>query len=235
MSAKLKKVQKYYSNAQSIKAVVDEVLTAAKDRFGLSPSQIAYADSFCSDELNSMQFPENEMTGPFKLGGLGGYPFAGITGMNAFAAHNPDGGAAVIFYGPHIGITQEGQVGNIMRAGQNDATSCCGSVSAALANLRDDNIQKNEAGKEDYQQKVIEQILLKEKERIQNSNQQMVEAIEVLYEAIDRQVTELISQTNFPCKNTIKAGGIFINSDKDTHAYWAPRRFEIFAPTDSAD
>lgn len=38
--------------------------------------------------------------------------------MGAFASHVPDEGAVSIYYGPHIGITQNGTIGEIHRLGQ---------------------------------------------------------------------------------------------------------------------
>ena len=41
-----------------------------------------------------------DLLGPFKMGGLNGFPFTGLTGMSAFSSHVPDNGAVLIFYGP---------------------------------------------------------------------------------------------------------------------------------------
>ncbi|MCD8539389.1 MAG: hypothetical protein LRY55_06200, partial [Leadbetterella sp.] len=71
------------------------------------------------------------MLGPFKMGGLNGYPFAGITGMNAFAHHVPEDGAVIVFYAPHIGITAEGNIGEISRIGQSRNSACCGAAKGA--------------------------------------------------------------------------------------------------------
>ncbi len=223
----LNNMQQYYSEARTAQDAVSKILSRVENNLKIAPPQIVYADSFCCDELCSMQFPQNEMNGSFKLGGLGGYPFSGLTGMKAFAGHIPDEGAALIFYGPHVGITEEGTIGKVKRIGQEHTTNCCGSASAALYKLLQNQIKKDDTDEEDYQQKMIEQILLKEEKRIKASNRQIVEAAEVIYEAIDHQIEQLISETEFNCSYLIKAGGIFINSDGDMEAFWAPRRFEI--------
>ena len=49
------------------------------------------------------------------MGGLDGFPFTGLTGMGAFASHVPDDGAVFVYYGPHIGITKDGVIGEIHR------------------------------------------------------------------------------------------------------------------------
>src|SRR5699024_742354 len=208
----LKTVQQFYPKAQPIEQVFQKALRTATDDLSIKPSKIVYADSFCSDEVNSIEFPWNENFAPFRLAGLGGYPFGGLTGMGAFAAHIPTEGVAIIFYAPHIGITNEGTAGKINRSGQQITTGCCGSETAALQKLLNDGIREGDFDDEDYQQKKIEQLLFKEKARIQNAEQNILEAVEVVYEAIESKIGQLINKTEFPCKNVIKAGGIYINS-----------------------
>ena len=45
------------------------------------------------------------------MGGLGGIPFVGKSGYGAFASHAPENGHIFIGYGPHVGITEEGEIG----------------------------------------------------------------------------------------------------------------------------
>lgn len=224
----LKTVQKFYPEARALEQTVRETTETANNDLAIPSGKLVCAYSFCSDELNFIQFPANDMNGSFNLGGLGGYPFGGITGMSAFAAHIPVDGAAVLFYGPHMGITADGMIGKINRNGQKTSTNCCGSISAAIHKLLHKEIKKGEVGDEDYQQQIIEQILLNEKERIRQSEQQIVEAAEVIYETISDKIDELVAKTTFPCKHIIKAGGIYINSDKNGKAFWAPKIFEVF-------
>lgn len=51
------------------------------------------------------------------IGGLGGIPFAGKTGFQAFASHVPDGGNLLILFGPHVGIDKLGKLGFVERRG----------------------------------------------------------------------------------------------------------------------
>lgn len=50
----------------------------------------------------------------------------------------------------------------------------------------------------DYQMNIIEQVLLRNQDRILKAETQIYEATEVIYEAIDNQIDELISKTNYP-------------------------------------
>jgi Limiting CO2-inducible proteins B/C beta carbonyic anhydrases len=75
-----------YPNALSTSDTVDAFLDLMGQRLGIAPGKIMLADSICSDDLNIIEYPKRayEMLGPFKLRGLDGFPFAGLTGMGAF-------------------------------------------------------------------------------------------------------------------------------------------------------
>jgi hypothetical protein len=224
----LKTVQQFYPNARTTEAQVEGMLKMIEDKYGLKANQIMHADSLCCDDVNAIQYPPkaHEMLGPFHLGGLDGYPFAGLTGMGAFAHHVPEDGAILIFYAPHIGVTKDRKIGEINRYGQSSNSSCCGAAQAGLGKLREDGINKGEIRDNDFQQSTIEQILLAEKDRILKSNNQIFEATEVIYEAIDKQISFLISQTDYPCKHLFQIGGVFINGDRDMRSFGSFKRFE---------
>ncbi|WP_224994655.1 hypothetical protein [Cesiribacter sp. SM1] len=183
-------VRRHYPKANTTTASVHTLFNELQSKFGLAPHQILHADSICSDDVNSIEYPPSayDMLGPFKLGGLDGYPFAGLTGMSAFAHHVPKDGAVVIFYAPHIGITGEGSIGQVNRIGQKQPSACCGAVSAALQKLQGNKINIGELTDLDYQQNTIEQILFKQKERITQAPVPIKEATEVMYEAIEERI-----------------------------------------------
>lgn len=224
----LKTVQKFYPNAKSTEKMVNGMLNVIEIEYGLKPNKLMHADSLCCDDVNAIQYPEkaHEMLGPFHLGGLDGYPFAGLTGMGAFAHHVPEDGAIVIFYAPHIGVTKDGKIGEINRYGQTSNSSCCGAAKAGLGKLKAGKIKKDEITQDDYQQNTIEQILLNGKDRILKAGNQIFEATEVIYEAIDKQISYLISKTDYPCKHLFQIGGIFINGDRDMGSFSTFKRFE---------
>lgn len=147
--------------------------------------------------------------------------------MQAFASHVPDEGAVFIFYGPHIGISKEGIVGEINRFGQNKNSSCCGAAKGALNKLFDNSIEPGNITEMDYQMNTIEQILYNEKDRILSHNIPLYEATEVVYEAIDQRIQKLVSATEYSCKYVILAGIILINSDSDVGSFNSTKRFEI--------
>lgn len=161
------------------------------------------------------------------MGGLDGFPFTGLTGMAAFASHVPDDGAVFIYYGPHIGISKDGKIGEINRHGQHKSSGCCGAAKVGLGKLIENSIQLNGLTDLDYQMNTIEQILLEQKNRILEANEPLFEATEVIFEAIDKRINELVEKTIYKCNYVILVGAILINSDSDIGSFTQTKRFDV--------
>ncbi|MBK8397495.1 MAG: hypothetical protein IPL26_19955 [Leptospiraceae bacterium] len=226
---KLEIIRKYYPNATSTVDAVNALIDFVEGELDLEPGQIMHADSICSDDVNSIQYPSRtrEFLGPFKMGGLDGFPFTGLTGMGAFASHVPDEGAVFVYYGPHIGITKHGVIGEIHRFGQSTNSGCCGAARGALNKLLNNQIVDGNISEMDYQMNTIEQILFKQKDRIVNAKIPLYEATEVIYEAIDDRINTLVANTKYHCKYLILMGAILINSDSDMGSFSQPKRFDV--------
>ena len=226
---KLAIINQWYPKAITTIDSVNRIIDFVEYDLDLEPKQIMLADSICSDDVNSIQYPARtqEFLGPFKMGGLNGFPFTGLTGMGAFASHVPDDGAVFIYYGPHIGITKDGTIGEIHRLGQSKNSSCCGAAKGALGKLMNNQISSGNISELDYQMNTIEQILYREKERVLKADSPLYEATEVIYEAIDKRINELVEQTNYHCKFVILVGAILINSDSDMGSFTEVRRFDV--------
>jgi len=142
------------------------------------------ASSLCSDELNdepSSLMSQLERTfhhGSFSLGGLGGLPFAGISGIQAMISHVPSqskqdpNGNILLVFGPHVGIASSSsssssnaappRLGKIHRHNQDHDSSACGAALGAYRRLlkqqqgRNNNKNnKNDKLKLDLQQEYI--------------------------------------------------------------------------------
>lgn len=226
---KLNIIRKWYPNAITTIDSVNKLIDFVEETLELETGQIMLADSICSDDVNSIQYPAraHELLGPFKMGGLDGFPFTGLTGMGAFASHVPDSGAVFIYYGPHIGITKSGVIGEINRVGQSKNSGCCGAAKGALNKLMNNQIQEGHVSEMDYQMNTIEQILFKQKDRILTAENALFEATEVIYEAIDKRINELVEQTTYNCKYVILMGAVLINSDSDMGSYTSTKRFDV--------
>jgi len=226
---KLAIIHEHYPNAKTTIDTINWLIDFVEEKLDLEPNHIMLADSICSDDVNSIQYPAraSEFLGPFKMGGLDGYPFTGLTGMGAFASHVPDEGAIIIYYGPHIGISKDGVIGEIHRLGQSKPSGCCGAAKGALHNLLKDSITEGNVTDLDYQMNIIEQILLKAKDPILAAPLPLKEATDVIYEAINSRIEELAAKTMYTCKYLILVGAIHINSDSDMGSYAAVQKLDV--------
>ena len=225
----LRVVRTHFPNALTTSETVNRLLDLIRKHYDIYPNQIMLADSICSDDVNTMEYPQQayEMLGPFKMGGLNGFPFTGLTGMSAFAHHVPENGAVFIYYAPHIGVTKKGITGEINRVGQDKPSPCCGAAKAALSKLLNGSIQDGVITELDYQQNTIEQIFHRHEDRILTASNPMLEATTVMYEAINERINVLVSKTEYPCKYLILMGGILINGDHDMGSFNACQRFDV--------
>lgn len=222
----LETIRKYYPQAHPVEPMWDEI-TVYLQRIGIDPKKVLVANSVCSDDVNSMQFsiPEGKMLGTSHLGGLGGFPFTGLTGLKAFADHMPEDGALLIYYGPHIGITKNGVIGKIHRAGQSHDSDCCDATHHALKKIREAHKLPTVF---DFQEDMITELFKKNKKRILDAPHHIQEATEVMFEAIDKRLRLLISKSKdaFKGKHLILVSAVFINVDEGQEACVANRVFE---------
>ncbi|GAB5361587.1 hypothetical protein AAMO2058_000725600 [Amorphochlora amoebiformis] len=96
-------------------------------KYNFTKESTLFATSTCPDEINRVfDLFSGAWGGNFTLGGLAGLPFTGKTGFGALSSHVPDDGELLILFAPHIGVTKEGEIGNIRRAGMTKDTTACG-------------------------------------------------------------------------------------------------------------
>lgn len=213
-------VQPYYPDAIQASLLVEAFRWYAKLDLGVDEERIALLTSVCSDDLNSMSLPNTQMVGPFILGGLDGYPFVGKTGLSAFSHHVPEHGAALLFFGPHVGITGTGEVGKVVRPGQSAASDCCGAAMAGLTKLAAGGITLKDPcdfAVDDYQQETLEQLLLRYGTEILGSgppdnSRRFVRMTDVIYRETKRFLFDLLSSIEFETPAFL-FGGILINAD----------------------
>jgi hypothetical protein len=198
---------------------------------GFKPESTVLATSVCSDEIirSATNFRDYlDINSPFQLGGLAGFPFTGVTGLKAFAAHIPDEGAAIILYGPHIGISAKGEVGIMKRHGQILESTCCGALVASLGSL--EMGPSPEADSEyDYQLWKIESELHPHRDKILGKPIPLVNATEVMYERIDNRIHDLLNKASDSLKGRKIAlvGGVIINTDTDLPDWFDLKNFEV--------
>lgn len=222
-------VKRHYPDAMDAKDTSIHFLGKMQLEYKIDISKVLMATSVCSDDINvpSTTF-FNVLFGPFIMGGLGGIPFAGLTGMTAFAHHIPDKGSAFIFYGPHIGITLEGSLGKMYRPRQEDAGDSCGALMLALSRFQDDTYNAV-LSDDDYQQIKLQESLLPHKEEILNSDNPQKAITEAAYKVIHEKVYTYLRECKdeFHVERVTLLGGIIINTEYGLDDYFDVRNFEV--------
>lgn len=223
-------VRQHFPNAMDAKDTSIHYMGRIQTEFGIDISKVLMATSLCSDDINvpSTTF-FNVLFGPFVMGGLGGLPFAGTTGMTAFAHHIPDHGAAFIFYGPHIGITLDGVLGKMYRPRQDRPGNSCGALMLALDRFSKDSKYQPVIKDSDYQQMKLEESLLPYRTEIMAADNKEKAITEATYKVIDQQIHDYIRVTKdeFHVDKVALLGGIIINTDYGLDDYFAVRNFEV--------
>ena len=224
-----KVVKGFFPNAMDAKDTSIHYLGQMQIEHKINISKVLMATSVCSDDINvpSTTF-FNVLFGPFIMGGLGGLPFAGQTGMTAFAHHIPDEGSAFIFYGPHIGLTLEGELGKMYRPRQEATGNSCGALMLALSRLQDGDYAPV-LNDDDYQQMKLEESLLPYRDQILSSDHQEKAITEATYDIIDKKIHEHIKscKDEFHVDKVTLLGGIIINTDYGLDDYFDARNFEV--------
>ncbi|CAK0795713.1 unnamed protein product [Prorocentrum cordatum] len=105
-------------------------------KYGFTSENTLLGTSFCPDEINNQSdcmavYLQDYWGEVFPMGGISGTPFTGKTGFGAFSSHVADEGNILVAFGPHVGISEDGEVGKIPRKGQAKISSACGAVIGA--------------------------------------------------------------------------------------------------------
>lgn len=179
--------------------------------------------STCVDDITNTKdkFVQSKIKGPFTFGGLGGLPFTGITGVDAFAHHVPDAGTALLIVAPHIGRSAVEGWGKILRHGQQHSSSCCGALSAALAKLQKNELKTEIPTEDDYQEQIIEQLALRHQNEIITEDEPLVAMTKVISKEGEQRMTAYahhVRETHFAF--VVIVVGVIINTDYQYNDYF---------------
>ena len=208
---------------------------------GIPSTDIILAEGICSDDADAAYLPGNiggwptsinSFLGPFMSGGLAGYPFVGSVGFGAFASHVATelDGTLFVTSMPHIGVTEDGRSGRMLRRGKADSITdnTCGAVAGAInqvVNVLSAAPNQNDSpfDNENYSFWKLTDILWPYKSTLTaftgNSeviyNKQMIFATETIRDsAYDYIIANLPAATTGNTTNDVYfLSGIFINSD----------------------
>lgn len=221
----------HFPNAVTIRQLEDRIVRDFMKK-GLEMKSCVWATSLCSDEVSNM-FPEFYHLfagpGPFQMGGISGLPFTGITGLKAFLSHVPTHGSAMILYGPHIGVSDDGRIGNVNRQNQFESSTCCGSLVAALNAIKEGNLLPTDYPL-DYQQARVIKHLNEYKDEIFDAEVPLKKATELAYEAIHKKVHDILEavQSDLEDIRLYLLGGIVINTDWNRYDYFETHHQEFY-------
>lgn len=207
-----------------------QVFSWLEHELGMSLSNVLLATSICADDIVFItddvgnvetRHATKELLGPFDMGGLAGLPFAGKTGMTAFAHHVPDHGAACIVYGPHIGITDAGELGKVLRPGQHEESTACGALGVALKHFRSSPDYTPILDEDDSQEALLEMRLKPRMAHILAAFHPLQALTELIYdithELIYRYVVAVKQQ--FGCERIALIGVLIINTSPGHEDY----------------
>ena len=228
-------IKNYYPKARTGHEITEAYLEFIQKEYNSDLDKVLFATSLCCDDINVSTDFRRVLRRPFTLGGLGGLPYAGLTGVSAFAQHIPDGGDAFILYGPHIGISDEGKIGTMRRPGQQHQTTCCGALMLAYDRLRAANTENiDKENLLDTQQMELQQSLVPFREQIAASNRPAKLITDITYNNIRERLFRLVRQSRlqFNCNRIFLLGGVIINTSPEFADYVDVRDFHVLSPQD---
>jgi hypothetical protein len=243
-------VRNTYASAVSAERFGTSAKNFIFQKYGYQPSNIVLSNSICSDDVDGPVYVDinnigqnpasvNQFLGAFMSGGLSGYPHTGVLGLQAWGSHatTTTNGALFLINTPHIGISQDGTVGRIIRRGKasNAADNTCGAVATAIAWVAA-NASAPVASNfpNDYQNYVLCNILFSFKAAlaaIPAYGDKMVFATEKIRLAADTFLTGAsgIITPNVPANTDVfYCSGIFINTDDQYNAYISVTSFKKY-------
>ena len=192
-------LSKYFPGAKT-GAECDALVGACLEARGFTDDNTLYTDSSCPDEINH-DSPGEDITSIFQarwgeifpLGGLAGFPFTGKTGWHAFSSHCPKDGNIVILFAPHVGVSNQGEVGKVAREGQESCSSACGAAIGALAATKaDPNCTDFQSGYLDHQMDCIKHLLAPYTTEISQAENEQAALVYKMYDILEKYIEDII-------------------------------------------
>jgi hypothetical protein len=223
-------LRRHFPGALPGSAVHERMRYELEQSYHLNPQNTILGLSICPDEINygkrdlaaQMRAHWSNM---FPLGGISGAPFAGKTGYGAFAAHVPDNGNIIVMFGPHVGITEEGEIGKYVRRGQKKCSTACGAVIGAYKSCLQ-QVPGPDYDETDMQMDWIKKQLAPYACRICDDEEPMASLAHQSYEMVKEKVLSVVN-TNLHSGYVVLVGGIQLNLPKPLEDHFVPLMFEV--------
>jgi len=147
----------------------------------------------------------------------------GISGMGAFIHHVPAEGKIFIVFGPHVGISDKGVVGQIERVGQTSISTSCGAgigAYKAIMGKKGEGSDEAYLGTKDFQE---EYIIAKLSDRLdplkgqEQSNESITfltnKMYDLVWEMMRSEINAYTTKDDFwkECTEVTLLGGIVVN------------------------
>jgi len=193
----------------------DSVIHHLNTKFNIPSNKMLFGVSTCVDDII---FTKNfrlhsEIKGPFHLGGLGGLPFTGISGLEAFAHHIPDSGTMVLLIEPHIGYSEKRGWGYVLRYEQHESTTCCGALMGTLGKLQQDKLS-GIITEDDYQGGKLGELALRHKKEILAASDPIIQLTKVTLQSAEKQIrAHVLDMEIAHVKYIVIITGVIINTD----------------------
>jgi len=205
-----------------------------EDRFGFTPDNTLFGTSVCPDEINNehwdlVKIMDRYWGACFPMGGIGGAPFVGKSGFSAFAHHVPENGNIIVVFGPHVAISESGEVGKYLRFGQRGHSTACGACIGAYNAC----ISKTESGCDgdgevdhcDMQIAWLKSQIEPHVNSIREHEEPMAALAYQAFMAVKEKLMQCV-HTNFGSGRLILIGGVQINMPAPAEDHFMPLFFE---------
>jgi len=198
-------------------------------QYGLTQGNTLYGESTCPDEINHMDcslgsYLQQDWGECFQMGGIGGCPYVGKFGVKALFSHAPDNGNIFILFGPHVGVSPDGEVGKYLRVGQSKLSTACGAAIAAFNAGKSGDT--SDQGDQDIQQSMLKQKLGKQAKEIAKAEVPMAELAYRAYKLSEEMMLDALTASD-SIKHIILLGGIQINMPEPFTEYFLPLKFAV--------
>jgi hypothetical protein len=217
-------------------AVQARVANLLVNEHGFTPDNTLFGLSICPDEINNRKGGLANLMAEFwgevfPFGGISGAPFVGKTGFSAFSHHVPDDGHILILYGPHVSVSEAGDVGKYLREGQTNESTACGAVIGAYNSCCGLTEMKEEDFDEaDMQMAWIKSQLLPHHDRIAAQPNSYAALAYQAFEMVRSKMNKIVN-TKFGSGKLALVGGIQINMPLPYSDHFLPLSFEMRSQT----
>lgn len=223
----MNKIDQLYPDIKSSEEIRSFIWSTIEDRLGLQEHDLVYIESTSGNHASPLKPPP--LRTPFlSIGGLAGFPFQGMSGLSIDPQSISENGGVLIFYTCDIDLETDDKTA--IQSSRSSVSGRGSAVNSALKKLLNGQILLEHISELDYQMNFIEQLLFREQRKVKTADFPLLEAAEVVYEALDRRIQLLFAKTNYRCRYVILAGAIRFQDEGTGESCFVLKRFVCLDP-----